>query len=223
MAWNARPERKPFYLIEDQSSFVSSGEPVFEHDKAIVARRFSPDPQAVEEFRDAWLNDENAPVGTAAQLARARSIERQLGFEEGWPGKYESVAERALRIRAELMRSRVVLASITNRAPEYLAWPGGAYDGLAVGIAIECGFKAYTLGSRDSRSRRNRPGEDPSSLKRIHTKSRLFVRGVYCGVMNGYYQLLLMRVHQKSLIHAFALYAYKTLALTRTLLAGPRR
>jgi hypothetical protein len=46
--WNERPDQKPFYLNEDQQSFLPWGYPVLEHDKSLDVRRFFPDPEAIK-------------------------------------------------------------------------------------------------------------------------------------------------------------------------------
>jgi peptidoglycan/xylan/chitin deacetylase (PgdA/CDA1 family) len=208
LAWNHRPDRKPFYLNEDQSGFVPAGEPIFEHAKAMIARRFHPDPAGVAEFRKRWLELAPAALGDPAGMA-ARIVE-ELGFARGWPGIYESDAERAARLEGELQVSRQVLEAITGEPVEYLCWPGGAYDALACEAAVRTGFRAWTLGSKDQSAIRNRPGGDPRLLKRISTQNRLYVRGVFCGVKDGIYQLLRVRAHQGARIDRWRLKAYQT-------------
>ena len=44
LAWNARPERKPTWLTEDQSGFVPLGTPIQEHGRSLGIRRWYPDP-----------------------------------------------------------------------------------------------------------------------------------------------------------------------------------
>jgi peptidoglycan/xylan/chitin deacetylase (PgdA/CDA1 family) len=208
MAWNRNPQRKPFYLSEDQSAFVPAGEPVFEHAKAMVARRFFPDAGAVEAFRAQWLASSQADPARPLAEAIARTV-AQLGFSERWPGRYESLDERAARIEGELRSSRTVLEEITGEPVEFLCWPGGAYDDVACEIARKVGFRAWTLGSKDQSGTRNRPGGDPTLLKRISTQNRLFVRDEYCGTKDGWYQLLRVRAHQGPAWHGWLLAAYK--------------
>ena len=42
LSWNARPERKPYYLTEDQQAFVPWGTPIFEHGKSRVSKNKKP-------------------------------------------------------------------------------------------------------------------------------------------------------------------------------------
>lgn len=224
LAWNARPDRKPFYLNEDQSDFVPTGEPVFQHSKAIVARRFFPSVDAVGEFRRELSRGVPAvtPEGTAREQDVARIVEG-MKLADGWPGRFESADERESRIRGELEQSRSVLGGITGKSVDFISWPGGAYDQVAVEVARKAGFRAYTLALLDQLGKRNRPGEDPFSLKRIGTENRLRVRGISCGNKGAGYQYLRIRAHQRSLLYRCLTQLYKSFALGNALLRRSSR
>lgn len=209
LAWNARPDRKPFYLTEDQSTLVPAGQPIFAHDKALAARQFVPEPAAVEAFRTAWQQEPNGVL-------------ERLGLAGGFPGEYESAQQRLERIAGELRRSREVLQAITARPVEFLCWPGGGYDASSVEVAKECGFRAFTLGSREAADKRNRPGESPSTLKRIGIANRFKVKGVDCGAPTASLLWLRIRAHQHSLWHSALLFGAKARAYASTKLLGAR-
>ncbi len=215
LAWNARPARKPFYLNEDQSRYVPRGEPIFPHRKALVATQFIPDRATVEEFRFQWnrLCEESPSTGQMNVQDSLRKLLERIGLADEWPGAVESADERNNRIFLELKRSRDVLAAITGRGIDFLCWPGGAYDEVAVRVARQCGFKGYTLGSSDASPKRNRPGEDPETLKRIGTGNRLLFRGVDYGERSAFYHWIRVRAHQNSLPHRIGVSAYKLAAL----------
>lgn len=214
LAWNARPDRKPFYLGENQAGFVTSGEPVFQHAKAIVARRFFPAADAVGEFRDKVSRAVSGALNPHTSWERAaRTVLEAMNLEAGWPGIHETVEEREMRIRGELLESRRVLSGITGKDVEFVSWPGGGYDPLAIQVAEQSGFRAYTLGSRDQQSKRNQPGQDPFSLKRIGTENQLIVRGVDCGTKGALYQYLRVRAHQHSRLFELMTLLYKSIAL----------
>jgi len=216
LAWNARPDRKPFYMVEDQSSLIVNGQPVFEHADAIIAREFRPDPTATEEFLHEWKNSEphrlRNSAGKHAELVR---IQQRLKLDRGWPGSQETGDEHRIRVERELITSRSVLQAIAGKPVEFICWPRGKYDDVAVNVAKECGFRSRTLGSRDLPDKRNEPGGDPGTLRRISTEYRLFVRGVDCGIQNPTYQALRIAAHQRSLLHKALLLAYKAAALLR--------
>ena len=48
LAWFHQPERKPFYVTEDQKGFVPNGYPVFEFGRALGLRRYFPDEEMIE-------------------------------------------------------------------------------------------------------------------------------------------------------------------------------
>lgn len=211
LAWNARPERKPLWLSEDQAGFVAEGTPVFTSGAAMIATRFLPDPASLREYER---------LRSEQPHSAPRRIAERLGFAERWPGRFETALERAERIRGELRDSREVLSACIGRPVDFLCWPNGAYDEVAVGIARECGYAACTLGSRDLRELRNRPGSDARLLKRIGTSNRLVVRGVDCGERDARYQLLRIRAHQRSFVHRALLGAYKLRAVASAGLQG---
>ena len=102
MAWNARPDRKPFYMAEDQSAFVATGTPIFEHEKSLIARRFFPDPAALERVIASFpefTSDAPACSGPWIEDYRAH-VARVLGSSV-FPGRHESDAEREARVRED--------------------------------------------------------------------------------------------------------------------------
>ena len=222
MAWNARPERKPFYLTEDQSEFVSAGEPIFTHRKALVARQFTPARAAVETFRGEWVRERAAAGGAGNEIGMRRRVLERLGFADKWPGSFESDDERRVRVTAELRRSRELLQQITGRDVDFLCWPGGGYDDVAMQAARDCGYKAFTLGSADQSTKRNRPGENAETLKRMGSGTRLVVKGIDCGERGARFLWLRMRAHQQSLVHKAALFGLKARAYAAARVMGAR-
>jgi peptidoglycan/xylan/chitin deacetylase (PgdA/CDA1 family) len=222
MAWNARPERKPFYLTEDQSGFVPAGEPIFTHRKALIARQFTPAREAVETFKQEWIRERAAWQGAPNDIELRRRVLERAGLTAKWPGSFETDDERRARVAGELGRSRKVLSRITGRNVDFLCWPGGAYDDVAMQAARDCGYKAFTLGSTDQSTKRNRPGENAETLKRMGSDTRLVVKGIDCGERGARFLWLKMRAHQQSLVHRAALFGLKARAYASAKVAGVR-
>jgi hypothetical protein len=65
LAWNARPERKYLWLSEDQSLFVPWGAPVYEYEKAMIVRRYFPDPKLTD-----WLAQQVTSQGGESFFAQ---------------------------------------------------------------------------------------------------------------------------------------------------------
>ena len=166
LAWNARPERKPLYLEEDQSGFVDLGSPVYSHAKAVVARRYFPDPG-----REEALGEYVGRRGGIEFFTRTGWREELGQVAAGLMGesagaRYESPEERMTRLREEIVLSKQEIEALTGRSVDFLCWPGGAYDHPSIEVAREAGYAAWTLSSRESDPRRNRPGEDPQWIRR---------------------------------------------------------
>ena len=212
--WNARPKRKPFYLNEDQQTFVPWGSPILEHGKSLETRRFCPDEEAMAVFTSFV-----AERGGRAFFERPdwqSQLEALSGemFPDGkLPGTYESDDVMRDRLRDELQRSKQLIEQNLEKAVDFICWPGGANDEKVKQIAPELGFKAWTLGSQDESEKRNLPGADPISIKRIGTSNHVTVRGRACGSAGPEWQLWQVFQHQGSLTYSALVKAYKASAL----------
>jgi biofilm PGA synthesis lipoprotein PgaB len=71
------------------------------------------------------------PQGNEQPAAKAR---RYLD------GRYETAEEYAVRVRADLDRSAVIIEQHTGRRPRVMTWPYGAYSGPLVEIAKDLGM-----------------------------------------------------------------------------------
>jgi hypothetical protein len=185
MAWNARPERKPFYLQEDQTSFVPWGTPVFEYEKSLLARRFFPDANRVQEVISSVAADANSDL-------------LQSTNDSPFPGTYESEDDYEARVRGELMESKAIIEHRLGKTVEFLCWPGGGVNAVAKRQAVEAGYKSWTLPSVEQRDKRNRPGEDPSEIRRLPSMRDVFFFGRKWGVGSERLVLLEILAHQES-------------------------
>ncbi|MGQ0595586.1 MAG: polysaccharide deacetylase family protein [Gammaproteobacteria bacterium] len=211
LMWNANPQRKPFYLVEDQQPLVPWGYPIFRHEKALIARRFFPDPEAVRAVTD-YVAEHGGP-GFFRDPEWRGSMSRHiqsLGIHDGFPGHYETDAEREARRYGELATSKRILESELGKRVDYICWPGGGSDETVRRIAAEVGYKAGTAGRGRKRNLRN---TDPSSIQRIGT-GRVSLGGKPIGPAGPRYQLLRIRAYQNSLWHRGLTVAYKLALLS---------
>ena len=168
MAWNARPDRKPFYLQEDQASFVPWGMPVFESEKSLIARRFLPEAASIDKVIGAV-----AGMGGADYFKQPdwrehlQALVADLHGGSPFPGTCESETDYEDRVREELGRSRSTIEQKLGKTVDFLCWPGGGVNATARRIAAEVGYRSWTLPSREQRDKRNRPGSDPQEVRRL--------------------------------------------------------
>ena len=210
LLWNARPERKAYYLVEDQQEFVPWGHPIFRHEKALIARRFFPDPDAVRTVTD-YVGDRGGRAfceGPRWRDSLAQQM-RELGIGNPFPGHYETDADRESRIRHELSTSKQVLEQNLGKQVDYICWPGGGNDATVRRIASEVGYKAWTLGSREFVNKRNVANTDPTSIRRMGGGSEIRVRGRPVGRPGPRFHLYRVFAHQRSLWHQSLLHAWK--------------
>lgn len=157
LAWLEKPERKPFWMVEDQQGFTRSGTPVFESGRSLGVRRYFPDPGLIDFSLDRFAKD--------PQLSKEAAIKECSEFMSGKGalGRMETDAEMIRRYRYELKESKEILENKLNKNVDFLCWPGGAYNDLSVAISRQVGYKASTVSSRE----RYLPPGDSGKYKRI--------------------------------------------------------
>lgn len=208
--WNARPDRKPYYLSEDQQDFLPWGFPIFENKKSLEARRFFPKEDSIHAVTN-YVADHGADEFFQRSDWRP-TLENlvRISFDGGMvPGSFETGDARNARITDELQRSKSLIQNNLSKQVDYICWPGGANDETVQEIARDLGYKSWTLSSASQLDKRNRPGLDPSSIKRIGTSNQIAARGRRCGTGGARQQMLKILEHQGSTWHRVALKAYK--------------
>ena len=216
--WNARPDRKPFYLNEDQQDFLPWGHPILAHEKSLAARRFFPDDEAVDEITS-FVSARGGRKFFELQDWRP-VIDNWIAesFDNGGlPGHYETDEARSARVTDELQNSKALIETNLSKQVDFICWPGGANEERVHKIAKKIGYKSWTLGSQSQLEKRNRPGTDPGSIRRIGTSNVIDVKGRQCGNGGPRYQYMNIVAHQGSAAHTVALKALKLAALTLSL------
>ena len=203
--WNNNPDKKPFYLSEKVADILPLGTPIFSHQKSLVARRFYPDQSVLLDVTKYFQQQDIARLkkSDAWQELLADYLHQQHGLE-AIPGVYESVDERWERIRHELRESKLVIENNLNKTVDFICWPGGGNDEAVCKMAIEEGYKAYTLGSQDQSNFRNLPFSDAQKIKRIGSIHRVVRNGKYLFDEGAVLLNLKIRAHQGSLLARLA-------------------
>ena len=209
MAWNLRPDRKPYYLSEDQSDFVEPGTPIFQHEKSLVVRKFVPDEKATEKIRK-YIQSKGVETFWKNDHWLVETM-RTLGgwYPNGMPGTYESDYDRISRVRFELQSSKEQIERNLNKKVDYICWPGGGNDEFVWRLAREVGYKSWTLGSQDKSEFRNSFDSDPETVKRIGSSNEVRVRSKYYGQGGALFMELKIGAHQKSLLYKLMVWIYK--------------
>ncbi len=173
--WNRFPERKPFWYREGRREDVPYGTPVYRHEKALLARRYLPDP-AVETRvvtgvaerggaaffeRDAWRAEYQELVADAIASSG-----------DGGRGRVETDAERDARLTSELADSRRILTEGLGRDVRYLCCPGGSLSDEVLALAKSVGYHGVSVPAWFERGL-NRPGGNLDRFYRVPTTSIL--------------------------------------------------
>jgi peptidoglycan/xylan/chitin deacetylase (PgdA/CDA1 family) len=141
LAWNSYPEKKPFYLTEDQRALNQYGLSIFEFYRALGLRQYFPDSKFIEFAVDLYTKDNVVDKNKLITI-----LTQKL---KDYPGRFESDEEMELRYRYELFESKRILEEKLNKKVEFLCWPGGGYNDLSIQLSIEAGYKASTIASRE--------------------------------------------------------------------------
>jgi len=170
MTWNNHPGRKP-YLQVDANELVDLGEPVYQHERAIGAKRYFPDGN----LRDYMLDyvkqkggrDFFKSSGWREDLFR---VTKRYRAGNRLNGRYETDEEYEARVYYELQESKQIIESKLDKTVKFLCWPGGAVTGKVLRIAQEIGYVSSTAGKDMKHTKKklgNRYGEDPSRITRM--------------------------------------------------------
>lgn len=136
LAWLLFPADKPNWCHKaaELRERIPVGYPVFEHDRAITARRFTPSDTFVAQAIEGY-----AAAGAACLDELNRAADK---------GTSETDEQWTDRVRYELAESKRVLQRELQRPIEFICFPGGAYDERVLDIAHQVGYKAYMVASR---------------------------------------------------------------------------
>jgi len=164
LVWNAKPERKYLWLSEDQSLFVPFGTPIYAHDKALITRRYFPDPKLAD-----FLAEQVANQGDVKSFQEEgwrdtlQKLSLQYRSQHQLDGHWESEEQYKARVRYELGVSKEIIEANLRKRVNFLCWPGGGYNDTTRRIAKEVGYLSTTLSPRDPRW----PSQDPGHISRL--------------------------------------------------------
>lgn len=178
MAWNMRPDLKPFYIQNDQSSFVPWGTPIYEYEKALICRRYFP-PMEVTKKTTAWVKQQGCEdffqqIGWEKKL---RDYHDDIMAKSKDKGYFESSNDYNKRIYQEIKGSKEIIEKKLNKKIDFICLPGGGFNNIVSSLVKKAGYKSWTLSSRDQTGFRNKPGSDPTQIKRIGAFPKYRTRG----------------------------------------------
>jgi len=209
LAWNARPDRKPLYLEEDQTELVPFGCPVYVYEKSLVARRWLPNAVIEREVAEHVATQGGSaffdrPDWNQDLIAKARAITAAHPA-----GRYETEVEREARLWDEIVGSKLELEASLAKKIDFLCWPGGGYGPEAVALAKKAGYLAWTLGSKAVTGQKNLPGEDPAWIRRIAAAPWWYFRGRRTSLVDGKFMQLILDEYKDAAFSALRLKCYK--------------
>ena len=169
---------------------------MFEYEKSLLARRFFPDANRVQEVISLVAADVDSALLQSAD-------------NSPFPGTYESVDDYEARVRGELMESKAIIEHRLSKTVDFLCWPGGGVNDVAKRLAAEVGYRSWTLPSAEKRDKRNRPGEDPREIRRLPALRDVRFLDRVWGVGSERLVFLEMLAHQESRVFDMLKKCYK--------------
>lgn len=203
LAWNAHPDKKPYYMIEDQTKILPLGTPVYKHRKALTTKIFFP-PEKISEGISGYINANGGELffQNEAWKEILNKIHDDLMKKYAGNARLETKEEYNTRIFNELRMSRKIIEKRLEKQVKYICWPGGGYNKTVLQLAREAGYHSWTLASRDISAFKNRPGADPQQIKRISSFSRYTLPGQEpLGHAGGHYFRCGIERHKGSALH----------------------
>jgi len=142
LAWNERPDRKPYWMEEDQSEIVAYGAPVYTYERAITARRFFESEGIRDEFTEFVAKN-----GGVEFFKRTDWRERLFALADQLclDGCIESEDEYRARLVWELSSSREEIESRIGKRVDIVCWPGGSYNDTSIEAAQRVGYRGWDI------------------------------------------------------------------------------
>ena len=126
--WNKKPERKPYYISENQQEFIPYGHPVFEYEKSLIVRRYFPDDRYVSQIVDFAASKGKDYFKKQSWKKEMNKFSTEIMKSNKFDDRYENLGERCERIRQELIESKNIIEKKLDKQVDFICWPGGGYD-----------------------------------------------------------------------------------------------
>lgn len=173
--WNRHPERKSFYMTENQEHFVPYGAPIYKNGRSLGVKRYFED-EEFSRFMAHFVRTQGADF-FKEQDWREKLFRQAEHYKshKGLKGRFETDNEQKERYEYELMESRKLLEDKLKKKVEFLCWPGGALNDQSLQTAREAGYVSTTL-LYDEIKVKNALGEDASEINRTGSSYAFFWR-----------------------------------------------
>lgn len=190
MLWNKYPDFKPFYLTEAMKyeSRISYGTPIYEHGKALITRRYSPDERSLTVRLVEYLERHGGAdffnsSDWRMQLQNIVKHHRRSDGSKSFSGYYEAEAEYQNRVRHELVSAKNTIEKKLCKRVTAVCWPGGGVTEGVLDIARKAGYRHFTLPSAWKPEQAK--GKYMDMIPRIGSMSNIVWRGWNLGRPTG--------------------------------------
>jgi peptidoglycan/xylan/chitin deacetylase (PgdA/CDA1 family) len=205
LPWNKQPSQKPYYMRDNQYTFVNAGTPIYEYEKSLIVRQYIPS-KHIEEALANFVEQNGGQDFFLLPEWKEKLLNIYSNSYNKYKSdcRYETDSEKYTRIYEELHKSKEILQNNLNKIIDFICWPGGGYDHHTLDIARKVGYKSWTLGSSDKSNFRNVPGVSAEHIKRIGSSIKQSWRGNDIGFTDGREFYHGVKRHQGSLYNKWA-------------------
>lgn len=203
LPWLERPDRKSYWMTENQKDMVPFGYPIFEYGRALGLRRFIPSDNFIRTFISEAQKIQTRCNHEKLDLLKKYTENFKINY--GTTGRYETDEEMENRFMYDLADSKQILEEKLNKTVDFLCWPGGGYNSQSIKLSEEVGYKASTISSREKYKYINNTGAY-KRIQRIGLNSTLFINNKWIYVKDKKYLVYLFLTHQN---HFFSLNLFR--------------
>lgn len=154
MTWNGNTDLKHSLQI-DNKTLANLGQPVYEHEKSLMAKKCFIDLKLEKHIVDYVANNGKEAFFNKKNWRDILTSQVEM-YNEGndFEPTYESDEDYFQRIEFELKSTKVILEEKLNRKITFLCWPGGSATKKGMEIALSLGYQLFNSARDMSKSQR---------------------------------------------------------------------
>jgi len=190
MLWNRFPEFKPYYLIDAAryEKKIPYGTIIYEHGKSLETKIYKPSDSGLELKLISYVKKKGGidffkEHNWKKILDDIAAAHRLSSGEDESVGHYETDCEYRNRITYELEESKRIIERNLNKRIDSICWPGGGVSDETVGIALDVGYKYFTMPSKWAKKVKN--GIYSNMVSRMSSGPRILWKDRFLGYPTG--------------------------------------
>ena len=167
---NKQIDRKPYYISDPEfEKLLPFGYPIFEMESAVVARKLDINQEFINHCVETLANYNYSNYSFDDSFARVKGKYDELKTSNRLITSIETEEEYNRRLRYEIFESKRIIEENLNKKVEFLCWPHGDNNEFAHKLAMEAGYLATTVGSKEKIL--EKPDRIPERIGLFHSRN----------------------------------------------------